>query len=457
MAEISEQIIREAPNIEAYKIGLLESAKKLSEQQMQLPGYQAAPLSTLQQSAMGLATQGIGGYQPFVQAGQRSMEAGIGSLGAGANLAAGVNVAPQYGTAQGALQSAMGATSQLNVDPQYGTAQGALRSAMGATSRVNVDPQYGTAQNALQYAMGQSAGPAGGYQPGMEQPYMNPYQQAVTQQSLMEMRRQADIARQGQAAQAVQAGAFGGTREGVQRAEFERGVQDLMSQRVFQDYAQNYGQAQLAARQDFEQQQQRGLQQTGQLGQLSSAYGQLAGQQGQLGLQQAGQLGQLGSAYGQLAGQQGQLGLQQSGQLGQLGSAYGQLAGQQGQLGLQQAGLLGQFGTQYGQLGMQQGALGEGYQKMGLQDINTLATLGGTQQQQRQAELEAARATQLQQTMAPYQQTAFLSDIYKGAPSSQMSLTGTSAPTTSPLLQAAGLGVSGLASYAGASKAGLFG
>jgi hypothetical protein len=313
MAEISEQIIREAPDIEAYKIGLLQSAKNLSQQPMMLPAYQAAPLSSLQQSAMGLATQGIGDYQPFVQASQRAMEAGIGSLGYGAQIASNVST---------------------------------------------------------------------GYRPGMEQPYMNPYQQAVTQQSLEEMRRQADIARNTQSAQAVAAGAFGGTREGVQRAEFERGVQDLMSQRIFQDYAQNYGQAQLAARQDFDAQQQRQL---------------------------------------------------------------------------QQANLFGQFGTQYGQLGTQQGALGEAYQKMGIQDVNTLATLGATQQQQNQAELEAARATRLQQTMAPYQQTAFLSDIYKGAPSSTMSLTGTTAPTTSPLLQAAGLGVSGLASYAGASKAGLFG
>ena len=30
MAEITEQIVREAPQIEAYKLGLLESAKKLS-------------------------------------------------------------------------------------------------------------------------------------------------------------------------------------------------------------------------------------------------------------------------------------------------------------------------------------------------------------------------------------------------------------------------------------------
>jgi hypothetical protein len=30
MADVTEQIMREAPDIEAYKIGLLESAKKIS-------------------------------------------------------------------------------------------------------------------------------------------------------------------------------------------------------------------------------------------------------------------------------------------------------------------------------------------------------------------------------------------------------------------------------------------
>jgi hypothetical protein len=236
---------------------------------------------------------------------------------------------------------------------------------------------------------------------------MNPYQAMVTQQALEQMRRQGDIARQGAAAQAVSAGAFGGTREGVQRAELERGLQDVMSQRIFQDYAQNYGQAQQASQQAFEAQQQR----------------QLAGSQ----------------LYGQL------------------GQGLGSLATQYGQLGLQQGTGLGQMGQLYGQLGVQQAALGEAGQRMGLQDIQTLGTLGGMQQQQNQAQLEAARATQLQQTMAPYQQTAFLSDIYKGAPSSQISITGQTAPTTSPLLQAAGLGISALSTAAGAQKAGLFG
>ncbi len=64
MAEITEQIVREAPQIEAYKLGLLESAKKLSEQPLTMPAYQVAGLTEAQKQAGALATQGIGAYQP---------------------------------------------------------------------------------------------------------------------------------------------------------------------------------------------------------------------------------------------------------------------------------------------------------------------------------------------------------------------------------------------------------
>jgi hypothetical protein len=72
-----------------------------------------------------------------------------------------------------------------------------------------------------------AAGAAGTYDPRSAVAFMNPYQQAVTEQSLRDIRRQADIAGQGQAAQAVRSGAYGGTREGVQRAEMERNTQNL--------------------------------------------------------------------------------------------------------------------------------------------------------------------------------------------------------------------------------------
>jgi hypothetical protein len=260
----------------------------------------------------------------------------------------------------------------------------------------------------------QAAGGSQMYDPRAAQAFMNPYQQQVTQNALREMRRQADIAAQGQAAQAVRAGAFGGTREGVQRAETERGVQDIMSQRIAQDYAQNYAQAQEAALRSFEAQQQRQLQGSGILGTL-------AAQQGQFGL-----------LPGQIAGQQ-------AGIMGQGAQLYGSL------------------GSGLGALGAQQAALGEAASRLGQADVQQLFNLGEQQRQIQQQALEAQRVTGLQQAMTPYQQLSFLSDIYKGAPSSQMALTGTSAPSTSPLMQMIGTGIAGVSAAAGASRAGIFG
>ena len=69
--------------------------------------------------------------------------------------------------------------------------------------------------------------------------YMNPYQRFVTD----EITRQAQIAQNQAAAQAVQAGAFGGGRQGVQAAEIERARQANIGQSL----AQGYGTALQAA------------------------------------------------------------------------------------------------------------------------------------------------------------------------------------------------------------------
>ena len=47
MVEKTEQIVREAPEVEAYKMGLLESAKKLADQGVTLPKQQVAAMSGL--------------------------------------------------------------------------------------------------------------------------------------------------------------------------------------------------------------------------------------------------------------------------------------------------------------------------------------------------------------------------------------------------------------------------
>ena len=122
------------------------------------------------------------------------------------------------------------------------------------------------------------------YDPNAVTQYMNPYQQQVTQNAIQEMNRQAAIQQQGVAAQAAKAGAFGGSRYGVQQAELGRNLADVQSARIAQDYAQNYSQAQQAAMNAFQNQQAR-MQAAGQnlatigqgiagLGQQTSALGQ---------------------------------------------------------------------------------------------------------------------------------------------------------------------------------------
>lgn len=116
-----------------------------------------------------------------------------------------------------------------------------------------------------------------------------------------------------------------------------------------------------------------------------------------------------------------------------------------------------QAGQALGQLGLQQASLGELSQQSALRDIQTQFELGKQQQAQQQAELEAERQSDLAQLYEPYQRYGFLSDIYKGAPTSQQTIASATAPDVSPAQQFLGLGIAGLSAAGGAAKAGLFG
>ena len=116
-----------------------------------------------------------------------------------------------------------------------------------------------------------------------------------------------------------------------------------------------------------------------------------------------------------------------------------------------------QAGQTLGQLGLQQAGLGELAQQSALRDIQTQFELGKQQQAQDQATLEAERQSELAQLYEPYQRYSFLSDIYKGAPSSQQTIASATAPNVSPAQSFLGLGIAGLSAAAGASRAGLFG
>ena len=117
--------------------------------------------------------------------------------------------------------------------------------------------------------------------------YMNPFQQQVTSNVLDEMRRRSDIEGQKTSDAAVRAGAFGGSRFGIQEAERMRNLRDQQSRTAADLARQNYQQA-LGAAQSQKAQQLSGGQQ------FSNLAGQQMNlqQQGISGLNQAGMQGQ---------------------------------------------------------------------------------------------------------------------------------------------------------------------
>jgi hypothetical protein len=149
-----------------------------------------------------------------------------------------------------------------------------LEPLMGQQIKTSAYAPQIAAESALQQQARTSAGGLGSLVgPEAYQAYMSPYQQEVIDTTLAEMDRQAAIQRQGIGQSAIQAGAFGGGREGVQLAEYD--VNALMKRA----------------------QAQAGLQQQGFQSAQDQALKQLQAQQG-LGTYQT-QLGQAGQAQQQ--------------------------------------------------------------------------------------------------------------------------------------------------------------
>ena len=174
---------------------------ELLNKQVNVPEQQVAGFSPTQQAAMQQAYQGIGAYQPFLDAAQQTQAAALGTTGAGVQ-----------------------ALGQMNFDPNRAQA------------------------------------------------FMDPYQQNVTNEALKEIDRQSQMASNQLAGKAVQAGAFGGSRFGLQQSELARNAQDLKSRRIFEDLSRNYQQAQATAQAANTQRMQQ-AQQFGNLGKQTSGIG----------------------------------------------------------------------------------------------------------------------------------------------------------------------------------------
>ena len=625
--ETTTQIIREDPQIEAYRVGLLQSVSDFIEGQRQLyeasdryqflpPEYRVAGLTDLQEQASLLGQGGIGVFQPYVQRGVDMRQSGakyledygfgglseaLGATREGQEMLADVaaraneyrNIPYSYQTESAeALRGASGTGQQAlsagrtDIESALGVGLGAttegqrmLAQASGRAAEYrNVPYQY--QQEALEAARGAGQaqallkGTGERFSPTQIQPFMSPYEEsramlrgsgesfspdqgfmspyedAVVQQTLADIRREGDIREQGLQAQAAAAGAFGGSRQAVAEQELARNVAQEQARAAAQLRSAGYTQAAQQAAQAFEQAKQREQAGASLLGQFGSQaaqreqqafeqakqreqagagllgqFGSQAAQQaqqafeqakqreqagaglyGQLGSQAAQTVGQLGTQYGQLEqanvgqmadiaqrysqmGAQGAqlgltgaqagaaLGMQQAGMEADVGQALGQLGLQYGQLeqaNLGQMGDLaqasGQFGQQLGSLagmggtlsqqmstqGLQEAGIGQLVQSMLGQDVKALEAFGARDQALAQAALDANRMNQMQMYQFPYQQYGFLSDVYKGVPGSQQSITVSGTAEPSPFQQVAGLGIAGLSALGGAKSAGLF-
>jgi hypothetical protein len=291
--------------------------------------------------------------------------------------------------------------------------------------------------------------------PGAYQKYMNPFTQNVTNIQNQELQRNADIASTKRGAQAVGAGAFGGSRHAIENAEAQRNLQQLQNQNQVQGSQQAYNQAQ----QNMQYGANLGLQglsgaqsglgtalQGGQLG-LSGIGTALQGQQNAMsGVGQAGAmygLGMQGAQSGlQGVGQAinaGQYGLQGA-QTGLQGTAQGMQGAGVGLsgVGAQQAGYntAGQMAGQLGNLGNSQLAAQTGI--LGLQN-----QVGGQQQQQEQQYINNAINNYAQAQQQPLSNLNSFNALLRGyAVPGQTTTQYQAAP--SGMSQLAGLGQMGI-------------
>lgn len=224
------------------------------------------------------------------------------------------------------------------------------------------------------------------YDVSMGRPYYNQYVEDVIDVAEQDIQRQGDINQNRINAQAVGAGAFGGSRQAVAEQENQRNVMDQMARTGSQLRSQAYDSA---------------MQQSQQVFQNEMARNQSAGQI----------FGQLGQGLGSLGGSM--------------------ISGSTNVAGLGEAS---------------QGALGR--------DVDRLFNLGSAEQTQRQSEYDVQRQGRIEEAYEPFQRFSYMSDIFRGVPSTQGTLTAQSAPAPNPVTQFLGNAM-GVSSYYGGGGTGI--
>ena len=479
-----------------YMERLLGKAEAASETGYQTYGGQRAAGPTTEQQA---ARQDVAGMGP---AGQYDAASGLAGM-AGAAALSGMGTGYQPMAAQQMYQ----APQFQGMDVGYLSTQAPQlqQYQMGPAERVQ-GAQTGAAMtdyapNLRTFQMGPAERARTGSfaMPGAAEAYMSPYMQNVVDVQQREAQRQADIARTQRGAQAVGAGAFGGSRQAIMESEAARNLSQQKGDIQAQGLQSAYQQAQQAYQTDAARQLQaqlanqqamleaaRANQQTGLQAQLANqAAIQQARQQNlaaalgvqELGAQQSLAAQQMNQGAGLTAGQanlQSALATQQLGRQSGLSAAQ---ANQQTRLAQNQALLdaaaradqLAQQATQSNvanrlaalgqqtqsslaanQIGQSRADLQRLAQAMELQNLQALQQGGSNIDARTQQVLDLGYQDFINQRNFPYQQLNFLTGLLANMPQS-VNQEQVLFQRTNPLSQISGLATAGL----GALQAGL--
>ena len=329
----------------------------------------------------------------------------------------------------------------------------------------------------------------GKFDPSSAQEFMDPYKEQVIDAAMKKIAREGAKARNQEAARAVGAGAFGGSRAGVQIAETQRAQEEARAGTIANLMSQGYDKSMANAMATDEAGRKRALQASGVTGQLgatganleSSAFSDAA-KRGLAAATTEGQMGQ--KAYEdamkrQLAAGQ-ELGRFGAAQLGAESKAFesgegrmlkaadmyrsmglssaeaqaraaedekkrsleaGRLTGGLGQTYGQMGGAQADIGKAYGQLAGTSADIGRVYAGMQPADMSFMYELGGQERQYGQQAQDFARQNTLnktQQALAPY---SYAQTFLNRTPSASMYSQFTQSPQTSAQPFSQGLGM----------------
>jgi hypothetical protein len=212
-------------------------------------------------------------------------------------------------------------------------------------------PMMQRGEQTMQQGVSTLQGTTGAFDPLSYRAFYDPFVEDVISTTQQDIARQGDIERNRVNAEAVMAGAFGGSRQAVAEQELQRNVAEQQARTGAQLRSSAFTGAQQQAQSVFENQMARG--------------------------QSASQIFQ--------------------------------------------------------GLGTSQAALGEAAQAAGQRDVNALFNLGALEQGQRQGEYDVQRAAAIEEAYEPFQRFSYMSDIFRGVPSTAQTLGVTSVPTPSPV------------------------